>query len=127
MTVPGNFFYTKEHEWLKVEDNIGIFGITDYAQDQLGDIVYVELPAEDTEIVQFETCGSIDSVKASSEIYSPVSGRVIEVNREIEDNPAIVNSSPYNDGWLIKIELSSPGELESLMKAKEYEVMLEGA
>ena len=127
MNIPEKLFYTKEHEWLKVEDNTGILGLTDYAQDQLGDIVYVELPAEDTEVAQFEACGAIDSVKASSEIYSPVSGKVIEINTEIEDNPALVNSSPYEEGWLIKIELSSKEELDELMEAKEYEKMVEGA
>jgi len=121
MKIVENLYYTKEHEWAKIEDNIATFGITDYAQDQLGDIVYVELPAEGADVAQFESCGAIDSVKASSEIYSPLSGKVVEINKELETRPALLNSSPYEDGWLVKIEMSSPDELNNLMDAKAYE------
>lgn len=126
MMIPEELFYTKDHEWVRIEDNTGTIGITDYAQDQLGDIVYVELPSEDTEVAQFSSCGAIDSVKASSEIYAPLSGRVIGVNTNIQDEPALLNSSPYEEGWLIKIELSAPEELDNLLKVKDYKLLVEG-
>jgi len=121
-----NLLYTKDHEWASIEGNIVTAGITDYAQDQLGDIVYVELPSEGSEISQFSSCGAIDSVKASSEIYAPVSGKVIEVNSAVTDNPSLLNSSPYEDGWLIKIEISSDDELSQLIKPAEYEDIIKG-
>ncbi|MEQ8173286.1 MAG: glycine cleavage system protein GcvH [Candidatus Eremiobacterota bacterium] len=127
MKVLANLLYTKDHEWARIEGSVVTTGITDYAQDQLGDIVYVELPSEGTEISQFSSCGAIDSVKASSEIYAPVSGKVIEVNSAVADNPSLLNSSPYEEGWLIKIEISSEEELSGLLKAAEYEEIIKGA
>lgn len=126
MKILANLLYTKDHEWASIEGNIVTAGITDYAQDQLGDIVYVELPSEGSEISQFSSCGAIDSVKASSEIYAPVSGKVIEVNSAVTDNPSLLNSSPYEDGWLIKIEISSDDELSQLIKPAEYEDIIKG-
>lgn len=126
MKVLANLLYTKDHEWARIEGSVVTTGITDYAQDQLGDIVYVELPSEGTEISQFSCCGAIDSVKASSEIYAPVSGKVIEVNSAVADNPSLLNSSPYEEGWLIKIEISSEEELSGLLKAAEYEEIIKG-
>ncbi len=127
MKVLEGLFYTKDHEWARIEENIAIIGITDYAQDQLGDIVYVELPSEGTEVSQSQACGAIDSVKASSEIYAPLSGKVVEVNAQIGDNPSLLNSSPYEDGWLVKIDISSGEELNNLMKSTEYENLIKGA
>ncbi len=127
MKVLENLLYTKDHEWARIEGSVVTAGITDYAQDQLGDIVYVELPSEGTEISQFSSCGAIDSVKASSEIYAPVSGKVIEINSAVADNPSLLNSSPYEEGWLIKIEISSEDELSQLIKAAEYEEIIKGA
>jgi glycine cleavage system H protein len=121
-----NLLYTKDHEWASIEGTIVTAGITDYAQDQLGDIVYVELPSEGSEISQFSSCGAIDSVKASSEIYAPVSGKIIEVNSAVTDNPSLLNSSPYEDGWLIKIEISSDDEFSQLIKPAEYEDIIKG-
>ncbi|MEQ8188636.1 MAG: glycine cleavage system protein GcvH [Candidatus Eremiobacterota bacterium] len=127
MKVLANLLYTKDHEWARIEGSVVTAGITDYAQDQLGDIVYVELPSEGTEISQFTSCGAIDSVKASSEIYAPVSGKVIEINSDVADNPSLLNSSPYEEGWLMKIEISSENELSQLIKAAEYEEIIKGA
>ena len=127
MLIPGNLLYTKDHEWVKIENNVGTIGITDYAQDQLGDIVYVELPSEESEISQFQSCGAIDSVKASSEIFAPVGGKVLEINGEIEGNPSLLNSSPYEEGWLLKIEISSEEELKNLIKSEDYEELVKGA
>lgn len=126
MKILANLLYTKDHEWASIEGTIVTAGITDYAQDQLGDIVYVELPSEGSEISQFSSCGAIDSVKASSEIYAPVSGKIIEVNSAVTDNPSLLNSSPYEDGWLIKIEISSDDEFSQLIKPAEYEDIIKG-
>jgi glycine cleavage system H protein len=127
-------FYTKEHEWVKVEDGIATIGITDHAQSQLGDIVFTELPAVGDEVTQMLECGVVESVKTASDLFSPVSGEVSEVNsfllQEIdgEDNdnfhPEYVNTDPYNNGWMIKIKLSKPEEVESLLSAEEYKKLI---
>ena len=118
---PENYRYTKEHEWVLVEGDAGTIGITDHAQDALGDIVYVDLPKAGARIEQGKSLGSVESVKAVSDIYSPVSGEVVEVNRPLADAPEILNSDPHGAGWLVKIRLSAPADLESLMSAAEYE------
>lgn len=112
--------YTKDHEWVSVEGDIATIGITDYAQGELGDIVFIEISAEGEEVEAEEVIGSIEAVKAVSDILSPVSGEIIELNPEIEDNPEIVNSEPYDGGWILKIRLTNPDEVEKLLSAEEY-------
>jgi glycine cleavage system H protein len=116
--------YTKEHEWVRVEDSIGTVGITDYAQDQLGDIVYLDLPSPGTQVKQLDKLGEIESVKAVSDIYSPVSGEVVEVNQEVNDRPELVNQSPYEEGWLVRVRLADPAELDSLLTAEQYDELI---
>lgn len=125
MEIIEHYLYTKEHEWINIEDNIGTIGITDYAQSALGDITFVELPQQDAEVEQFEEFVSVESVKAASDIFSPMSGRVIEVNSKIEDDPGIINRYCYTKGWMVKIEITSMDETSNLMTAEEYENYLE--
>ncbi|KAK1384755.1 Glycine cleavage system H protein [Heracleum sosnowskyi] len=112
--------YADSHEWVKVEGSSATVGITDHAQDHLGDVVYVELPEIGTAVTQGDSFGAVESVKATSDINSPVSGKVVEVNEELNDSPALVNSSPYEKGWIIKVELSKNDELKSLMDSDSY-------
>lgn len=124
--VPKDLKYTEEHEWIIMEGNRGRIGITDYAQDALGDVVYVELPEVGEELVKDDTFGTVESVKAASDLYSPVSGKVVEVNEELEDSPELVNESPYEDGWMIVVEVEDEAELEELLTPEEYEDMVKG-
>jgi len=121
MEFPEDLKYSKEHEWVLVEGNVATVGITDYAQDQLGDIVFVELPAIGDKVSKEDAFGVVESVKAVSDIYAPVSGKVVEINDDLPENPEMVNEDPYGDGWIIKIEMSDPEELQDLMSANEYE------
>ncbi len=121
MPSPGDRLYTREHEWVKVEDEVGTVGITDYAQDQLGDIVYVKLPGVGEQVRHMEPFGEIESVKAVADLYSPVSGEVVDINRELEEHPELVNQDPYGRGWMIKVRLADPSELGRLMSAQEYD------
>ncbi len=121
MPSPQDRLYTREHEWVKVEDQIGTVGITDYAQDQLGDIVYVQLPPVGQQVRHMEPFGEIESVKAVADLYAPVSGEVVDVNRELDEHPELVNQDPYGRGWMIKVRLSEPSELERLMTAQAYD------
>jgi glycine cleavage system H protein len=121
---PENFQYTKEHEWVLAEGDVGTVGITDHAQQELGDIVYVDLPKTGARVEQGKTFGSVESVKAVSDVYSPVTGEVIEVNQELADKPEILNTEPHGAAWLVKIRLSAPAELQGLMKAAEYEAYI---
>ncbi len=125
MEVMEDYFYTKEHEWIRIEDSIATIGITDYAQSALGDITYVELPDVDAEVEQFEQFASVESVKAASDIFCPMSGRIIEVNSDLESNPELINKSCYEKGWLVQIEITAPEEKSNLMTAAEYERFLE--
>ncbi|MBI3281526.1 MAG: glycine cleavage system protein GcvH [Acidobacteria bacterium] len=118
---PENFRYTKEHEWVSVEGDVGTMGITQHAQSELGDIVYVDLPKPGAEMAQGKTLGSVESVKAVSDIYSPVSGEVVEVNEALSQSPEKLNQDPHGSAWLVKIRLSDPGELKSLLSAAEYQ------
>jgi glycine cleavage system H protein len=118
---PEKFRYTKEHEWVLVEGDIGTVGITDHAQHELGDIVYVDLPKVGTTVGQGKSLGSVESVKAVSDIYSPVSGEVVETNASLADAPEKLNEDPHGAAWLAKIRLSAPGEIESLMTAADYQ------
>jgi glycine cleavage system H protein len=118
---PQDLLYSKEHEWVRLDGDSATIGITDYAQNALGDIVYVELPKVGTKIEQFGNVGVIESVKAVSDLFTPMSGEVVEVNKELENDPAAVNREPYGAGWLLKVRLSSPSEKEHLLSASEYE------
>lgn len=118
---PEDLKYTKEHEWVKVEGKTGTIGITHYAQDSLGDIVYVELPKTGAELKQHQEFGVVESVKSVSSLYSPVSGKVVDVNSELSNNSAFINQDPYGKGWMIKIEISSPDEISKLLSAKDYQ------
>ena len=124
MPTPTDRRYTKEHEWVRVEGGVGTVGVTDYAQDQLGDIVYLDLPAPGTAVKQLEKLGEIESVKAVSDLYSPVSGEVVDVNEAVADHPELVNESPYADGWLVRVRLSDPAELDALLTAEQYDALL---
>lgn len=121
MEFPEDLKYSKEHEWVLVEGSVATVGITDYAQDQLGDIVFVELPAVADKVSKEDAFGVVESVKAVSDIYAPVSGKVVEVNDDLPENPEMLNEDPYGDGWIIKIEMNDPEELQDLMTATEYE------
>ena len=121
---PEDCQYTKEHEWVRLEDGIAVVGITDYAQDHLGDVVFVELPDVGTEVTQFEPFGVIDSVKASSELYAPLSGEVEAVNDALTDQPELVNQAPYGEGWMIKVRPADLAEVEQLLDAAGYEQLL---
>lgn len=121
---PDDCQYTKEHEWVRLEDGIAVVGITDYAQDHLGDVVFVELPDVGTEVSQFEPFGVIDSVKASSELYAPLSGEVEAANDALTDQPELVNQAPYGEGWMIKVRPADLAELEQLLDADGYEQFL---
>jgi glycine cleavage system H protein len=123
---PRDCKYSKEHEWVRLEGGVATFGITDYAQDQLGDIVYVELPPLEETLTQFEPFGVVESVKAASDLYAPLSGEVLEVNEGLGDHPELVNQDPYGQGWMIKVEPSDEAELDQLMSVEEYEEYLEG-
>jgi glycine cleavage system H protein len=117
---PENYHYTKEHEWVLVEGDTGTIGITDHAQEELGDIVYVDLPKVGAHIEQGKSLGSVESVKAVSDVYSPVSGEVTEVNSTLADKPEALNTDPHGAAWLVKLKLSAPGEVGGLMSAADY-------
>ena len=117
--------YAKSHEYVHVDGGVGTIGITDYAQKELGDVVFIELPAVGTQLEQTDELGSIESVKAVSELFSPVSGEVVEVNELLRDKPELVNTDPYGDGWMVKIRLSDATEADELMTAEEYEEYIE--
>jgi len=120
MTFPDDAKYTKDHEWIRVEGGIGTVGITEYAQGELGDVVFVELPAVGAAVKAHATFGTIEAVKAVSDLYAPVSGTVTEVNQELSKTPEIVNKDPYGKGWMVKIRVADPAELASLMDAAAY-------
>lgn len=124
MEFPEDLRYNREHTWLRVEGDQGRVGITDYAQDQLGDVVFVELPEVGTEVKQLEPFGVIESSKATSDLYSPVSGEVVEINDVLDDEPELVNRGPYGEGWMIVIRMSDQAELDNLISAQEYEAFI---
>jgi glycine cleavage system H protein len=119
--IPDDLHYSKDHEWVRVEGGIAVVGITDYAQDSLGDVVYVELPKAGDEFAANESFGSVESVKAVSEVFCPVSGEVLGINETLSDTPEKVNQDPYGEGWMIRVQMSNPGEVDSLLAAEEYE------
>jgi glycine cleavage system H protein len=125
MNIPAELRYTKEHEWIKVEQgNVALVGITDHAQKELGDIVYVDVNTVGEDVTQDGVFGSVDAVKVASDLFSPVSGKVLEVNPELSGNPSLVNAEPYGAGWLIRIEMSNAGELDSLLSADDYRKLI---
>jgi glycine cleavage system H protein len=121
MTTPEDSRYAKSHEYVHVEGEVGTIGITEYAQKELGDVVFVELPQVGSQLEAGDELGSIESVKAVSELFSPVSGEVVEVNDLLTDKPQLVNTDPYGDGWMVRVKLSDPTEVDELMSAEEYE------
>ena len=123
---PDEFYYTKDHEWIKIEAGKAIVGITEFAQKQLGDVVYLELPKVGTQFESHQSLGVVESVKAVSDIYSPISGEIIEANEELNDSPELVNQDPHGKGWIIQLKIKDESELEKLMSASEYEKFLEG-
>ena len=125
MNIPENLKYSQDHEWVRVEGNVAVVGITDYAQSELGDIVFVDIQTEGEELQQGELFGNIEAVKTVADALMPVSGKVIEVNSELEGAPESVNSDPYGKGWMIKVEMSAPDELEGLLDAATYEKICE--
>ncbi|MCL6598423.1 MAG: glycine cleavage system protein GcvH [Alicyclobacillus macrosporangiidus] len=124
--IPADLKYSKEHEWVRVEGNRAYVGITDFAQDELGDIVFVELPEVGAQVTANETFGTVESVKTVSDLFAPVSGKVVEVNGALADNPEKVNESPYGDGWMIVVEMSNPEELNQLLDAAGYQAHIGG-
>ncbi|ALX47160.1 glycine cleavage system protein GcvH [Lentibacillus amyloliquefaciens] len=121
MSLPKDLYYTEEHEWVKKEDGKVRIGITDFAQDELGDVVFVELPEVGDELEADESFGSVESVKTVSELYAPISGTVVEINEELEDSPEFVNESPYEKAWLVVLEPSNPSDVDQLLTADQYE------
>jgi glycine cleavage system H protein len=119
--IPDDLHYSKDHEWVRVDGNVAIVGITDYAQDSLGDVVYVELPKVGDDFAANESFGSVESVKAVSEVFSPVTGEIVGTNEALADTPEKVNQDPYGDGWMIRVQLANPGEVDSMLTAAEYE------
>lgn len=124
MIIPEDLKYTKEHEWAKIEGDIATIGITDFAQSELSDIVYVELPAIGTLVEQMQPFGSIEAVKTVADLYAPLTGEVIEVNEELEVNPGIINEDPYGLGWMIKIRITNPEEIQNLLSPEEYRKLI---
>jgi glycine cleavage system H protein len=126
--VPGDLLYTEEHEYLKKTDDAGVYqiGITDYAQGELGDVVYVELPSVGDKFARMDVFGTVEAVKAVSDLYAPISGEVVEVNQSLSDDPAQVNSDPYGAGWMLKLRVTAESELEALLGAAEYEKIIGG-
>jgi glycine cleavage system H protein len=120
--IPSDLYYTEEHEYLKPTDDDGVFvvGITDYAQGELGDVVFVELPDTGVSLRKMEVFGTIEAVKAVSDLYCPLEGEVVEVNAELDDDPSLVNSDPYGSGWMIRLKLTNPDDLEGLLRADGY-------
>jgi len=118
--------FTKDHEWVKIKEGLSTIGITDYAQKELGDVVYVELPSPGDRIKKGEACSNIESVKAVSDIYAPVSGEILEINEALEDKPELINQEPYEAGWIMKIKTDDPKELDELMDSQAYDSYLKG-
>lgn len=120
MKFPDNVKYTKDHEWISVQDNIGTVGVTDYAQSELGDVVFIDINSDRSDFKQGDTFGSIEAVKTVGDLFAPVSGKITEINKKLGDSPEVVNSDPYGLGWMVKIELSNPDELNDLLDAIAY-------
>jgi glycine cleavage system H protein len=124
MNIPQNLKYTKDHEWILVEGKTGTVGITDYAQGELGDVVFVDIDSNKKELVMGQSFGVVEAVKTVSDLYAPCSGKIIELNKKLTDEPQVVNSDPYGDGWMIKIEITNPAELKNLLDDKAYRELI---
>lgn len=124
MNIPAELKYTKDHEWVKVDGNVAFIGITDHAQSELGDVVFVDVPSDLAEITKEQSFGTIEAVKTVAEIFAPVSGKVLEINAKLSGAPETLNTDPYGDGWIVKIELTNPSELNDLMDADAYTAYL---
>jgi glycine cleavage system H protein len=124
MNIPQDLKYTKEHEWISINDNIGTVGITDYAQGELGDVVFVDIDPKLQEVIRNANFGTIEAVKTVSELYAPISGKVIEINKKLIDSPESVNSDPYGEGWMIKIEIADKNELNDLLNEAAYSQLI---
>jgi glycine cleavage system H protein len=124
MKIPEDVKYTKDHEWIKVDGDFGRIGITDYAQGELGDIVFVELPGVGTKLTQGKSFGTIEAVKAVSDLYAPAAGEVVELNGAIKNTPEVINKDPYGDGWLVKIKITNKNDINSLLDAPSYKKLL---
>lgn len=124
MNIPSELKYTKDHEWVKIDGDIATVGITDFAQSELGDIVYVEVETLDETLDREEVFGTVEAVKTVSDLFLPLSGEIVEFNEALEDEPEKVNSDPYGDGWMVKIKLSEPSEVEELMSADDYKALI---
>lgn len=124
MNIPDSLKYTKDHEWVKIEGNTATIGVTDFAQKELGDIVYVEIETEGQEVNIHDIFGTVEAVKTVSDLFMPISGKVIEVNPELESSPELVNSDPYGQGWMIKISITNDSETDSLLSAEEYKSLI---
>ncbi len=122
--VPEELKYSKDHEWVRVEGDIAVVGITDYAQSELGDIVYVELPEVGTKVQKGETVATVEAVKTAADVYAPISGEVVEVNSALEEHAELINKDPYGEGWIVKIKMSNPDELNELLSAEEYKKLI---
>ena len=124
MKIPENVKYTNDHEWVRVEGNVGTIGVTDYAQGELGDVVFVDIDADLKEISKGNSFGTIEAVKTVSDLFAPFSGKVIEINKKLSESPEVVNSDPFGEGWMIKAELSDPSDLNGLLDANAYESLI---
>ena len=124
MKITGSLLYTNDHEWIKIEENQGIVGITDFAQSELGDIVFIEFPDKGDLFQKGDTIGTIEAVKTVADLYAPVSGKIFELNLDLDDNAELINSDPFGKGWLIKMELSNPNEKSDLLSAEDYEKLI---
>ena len=124
MNVPKDLLFTDEHEWVKINDNIATIGITDYAQGELGDIVFIEFPSLNSNYNKGESMGTIEAVKTVADIYMPISGQIIELNEVLNDNPETVNKNPFNDGWILKLQIKDMGEISDLMDLKKYKTFI---
>ena len=124
MNVPGNLLYTKDHEWLRVEGNMGYIGVTDFAQGELGDIVFIEIETLGETLAKEEVFGTIEAVKTVSDMFMPVSGEMLEVNPALEESPDVINKDPYGKGWMVKIKITNPSEVNDLLSAEKYTTLL---
>tara|TARA_B100000989_G_scaffold61134_1_gene42054 strand:+ start:3326 stop:3706 length:381 start_codon:yes stop_codon:yes gene_type:complete len=125
MNIPEELKYTEEHEWVRIEDNVAVVGITDFAQGELGDIVYLEIDTLDNQIDSNEVFGTVEAVKTVSDLFMPISGKVIEVNSSIEDKPELVNEDPYGDGWIIKIDITEQSQIDKLLSPSDYRNLID--
>ncbi len=125
MNIPEELKYTEEHEWVRIEDNIAVVGITDFAQGELGDIVYLEIDTLDSQINSNEVFGTVEAVKTVSDLFMPIAGKVVEVNPSLEDKPELVNDDPYGEGWIIKIDISEQSQIDSLLSPSDYKNLID--